>query len=33
VRPADRFEMELSDPKTGRAIRHGYAIDALPVIT
>lgn len=33
VRPADRFEMELSDPKTGRAIRHGYAIDALPMIT
>jgi hypothetical protein len=32
VRPADRFEMELSDPVLGRTIRHGYDIVPLPVV-
>jgi hypothetical protein len=33
IRPATRFEMELVDPVLGRAIRHGYDIDVLPVIS
>jgi hypothetical protein len=33
VRPADRFEMELSDPVLGRTIRHGYNIEPLPVVS
>lgn len=33
VRPADRFEMELSDPVLGRSIVHGYDVAPLPVIT
>lgn len=32
VRPSTRFEMELRDPRTGRALRHAYDIDVLPVI-
>ncbi len=31
VRPADRFEMELADPRLGRTIAHGYDIAVLPV--
>lgn len=32
VRPADRFEMELSDPVLGRSIAHAYDVAPLPVI-
>lgn len=32
VRPASRFEMAIEDPETGRALRHAYAVDALPVV-
>jgi hypothetical protein len=32
VRPAARFEMELSDPVLGRSIRHAYTVIALPVV-
>jgi hypothetical protein len=31
VRFADRFALELADPVLGRAIRHDYAVDALPI--
>lgn len=30
IAPADRFELELSDPVLDRAIRHQYAITPLP---
>lgn len=33
IRPAARFEMELEDPVLGRVIRHGYDIEALPVVS
>ncbi|HLW27593.1 MAG TPA: DUF2848 domain-containing protein [Kiloniellales bacterium] len=32
VRPAERFEMELKDPRRGRSLRHAYAVEILPVI-
>ncbi|MGL4636658.1 MAG: DUF2848 domain-containing protein [Beijerinckiaceae bacterium] len=32
IRPADHFAMEIADPATGKILRHGYAIQALPVI-
>lgn len=32
IRPAERFEIELSDPVLGRTIAHGYDIDALPLV-
>lgn len=32
IRPASRFEMEIVDPVSGAAIRHGYAIDVLDVV-
>ena len=32
IRPASRFEMELSDPVAGRVISHAYDIAELPVI-
>lgn len=32
IRPASRFEMELSDPVLGRSIRHAYAVSDLPVV-
>ncbi len=32
VRPASRFEMEISDPVLGRSIKHGYDVVQLPVI-
>ncbi|HEY0526195.1 MAG TPA: DUF2848 domain-containing protein [Stellaceae bacterium] len=32
VRPAERFDFELEDPVRGRTIRHGYAIEVLPVL-
>ena len=33
IRPAERFEMELEDPVLGRTLRHGYRIEALPVVS
>jgi hypothetical protein len=33
VRPANRFEMELTDPVLGRTIRHAYNIQPLPVVS
>ena len=33
IRPADRFEMELFDPGTGRRIAHAYEVEALPVVS
>ena len=33
IRPAERFEMELEDPVLGRRMRHGYAIEGLPVVS
>lgn len=32
VRASERFEFELEDPVLGRTIRHGYAIEPLPVL-
>lgn len=32
IRPASRFDMAIEDPKTGKAIRHGYDINVLPVV-
>ena len=32
IRPADRFDFELEDPVLGRTIRHGYAVQTLPVL-
>ena len=32
IRPADRFEAELEDPKLGRSLRLAYDIRPLPVI-
>lgn len=33
IRPAARFEMELSDPVLKRSLVHGYDIDVLPVVS
>lgn len=33
IRPASRFEMELTDPVLGRSIRHGYDVTVLPVVS
>lgn len=33
VRPADHFAMALSDPKTGKSIKAGYAVRTLPVVS
>lgn len=33
IRPASRFEMELIDPATDRALRHAYDIVELPVVS
>jgi Protein of unknown function (DUF2848) len=33
IRPAAWFEMELDDPVLGRQMRHGYAIDCLPIVS
>jgi hypothetical protein len=33
IRPASRFEMAIEDPETGRAIRHAYDIDVLPIVS
>jgi hypothetical protein len=33
IRPADRFECELSDPVLQRSIRCGYDIEALPIVS
>lgn len=32
VRPAARFRMRMTDPKTGRQISHDYTTETLPVI-
>jgi hypothetical protein len=32
IRPADRFEAELEDPKLGRSLRIAYDVKPLPVI-
>jgi len=32
IRPAERFEFELTDPVLGRSIRHGYDVTVLPVV-
>uniref|UniRef100_Q07QN9 DUF2848 domain-containing protein n=1 Tax=Rhodopseudomonas palustris (strain BisA53) TaxID=316055 RepID=Q07QN9_RHOP5 len=32
VRPATRFEIEIEDPVLKRSIRHGYDIEALPIL-
>ncbi len=33
IRPASRFEVELTDPIFNRTLRHAYDIDILPVVT
>jgi hypothetical protein len=33
IRPASRFEIELSDPVLGRTLKHAYDIDVLPVVS
>jgi hypothetical protein len=33
IRPASRFEVELTDPVLNRTLRHAYDIDMLPVVT
>lgn len=33
IRPAGRFEMELTDPVLGRRITHGYDVEVLPVVS
>ncbi|MGI9479626.1 MAG: DUF2848 domain-containing protein [Hyphomicrobiaceae bacterium] len=33
IRPADRFDMEISDKLGTRRLSHGYAIETLPVIS
>ena len=33
IRPASRFEMEIEDPVLGRTLKHGYDINALPVVS
>lgn len=32
IRPAERFEFELTDPKLGRSIRHAYGMELLPIV-
>jgi len=32
IRPASSFAMELFDPRSGRSLRHHYAIDVLPEV-
>jgi hypothetical protein len=31
IRPAERFDFEITDPVLGRSIRHGYAVVTLPI--
>lgn len=33
IRPATRFEMELTDPVRGRTLSHAYEVIALPVVS
>lgn len=33
IRPATRFEMELTDPVLNRSLTHSYDIEILPVVT
>lgn len=33
IRPATRFEMEMTDPVLGRTLSHGYDVMALPVVS
>jgi hypothetical protein len=32
VRPATRFDIEIEDPVLKRSIRHGYDVEALPIL-
>ena len=32
IRPASRFEIELTDPVLNRTLKHAYDIDILPVV-
>jgi hypothetical protein len=32
IRPAPRFDFQITDPVLGREIKHGYAIETLPVM-
>jgi hypothetical protein len=33
IRPASRFEIELTDPVLNRTLKHAYDIDVLPVVS
>ena len=33
IRPADRFDVEIEDPKLGRKISYGYNVNTLPIVT
>lgn len=33
IRPASRFEMELSDPVLGRTLLHAYEVRVLPIVS
>ncbi|NBP72372.1 MAG: DUF2848 domain-containing protein [Alphaproteobacteria bacterium] len=33
IRPAERFDVEIEDPKLGRKISYGYNVNTLPVVT
>jgi hypothetical protein len=33
IRPASRFEVELTDPVLNRTLKHAYDIDVLPVVS
>jgi hypothetical protein len=33
IRGGPRFEMELEDPVLGRKLSHGYAVQALPIVS
>lgn len=32
IRPAERFDYEISDPVLNRTIRHGYAVETLAIV-
>jgi len=33
IRPADRLALTITDPSSGRALSHAYAIETLPVVS
>jgi hypothetical protein len=33
IRPSPRFEMEIEDPVLGRALRHAYDVQVLPIVS